>query len=137
MTSATQKSKLSLTQYQHPDRQVRPEEALSQTLAVMLLVDVLGCTRHAADEMPPELLEHIRDCEECLAVSGMGASGSRLCKQRPDRVNSHPSLTTPPEGDLIDDELARVLCDFHWNAPSVGSQPKMTGQRSCPDSLCS
>jgi hypothetical protein len=91
MTSATKQCKISLPQSQHPDCQALSEEALSQAVPLMLLIDVLGCARHAADEMSPELLEHICDCEECLAVSVMGASGSPFCHQRPDRV-SEPSF---------------------------------------------
>ena len=91
MTSAAKQSKVSLPQSQHPDCQVLSEQPLSHAVPLMLLIDVLGCARHAADDMSPELVEHICDCEECLAASIMGASGSPLCVQRPDRL-SQPSL---------------------------------------------
>jgi hypothetical protein len=88
MTSAAKQSKISLPQFQHLDCQVLSEQVLSSAIPLMLLIDVLGCARHAADELSPELLEHICDCEECLAVSVIGASGSPFCHQRPDRVSN-------------------------------------------------
>jgi hypothetical protein len=86
MTSATKRSKIPSPGTEHPNVRVFLGQVLCKKVPISLLIDVLECARHAADEMSPELLEHVCGCKECLAASVAGACGSRSCNHRPDPV---------------------------------------------------